>query len=74
MKRLDMTERRDRIIALLSENGELSAAELSERLAVSVQTIRTDLRDLDAAALVQRRNGSARLRQQSDLLRTQALP
>ncbi|WP_417272803.1 DeoR/GlpR family DNA-binding transcription regulator [Celeribacter halophilus] len=66
MKRLDMTERRDRIIALLSENGELSAAELSERLAVSVQTIRTDLRDLDAAALVQRRNGSVRLRQQSE--------
>ena len=66
MKRLDLTERRDRIIALLSENGALSAAELSERLAVSVQTIRADLRDLDDAALVQRRNGAARLRQQSE--------
>ncbi|WP_066706159.1 DeoR/GlpR family DNA-binding transcription regulator [Celeribacter ethanolicus] len=66
MMRLDMSERRDRIIALLSENGELSAAELSARLCVSVQTIRTDLRDLDAAALVQRRNGAARLRQQSE--------
>lgn len=66
MERLGPAERRDRIISLLSEYGELSAAELSARLAVSVQTIRTDLRDLDDAALVQRRNGAARLRQQSE--------
>ncbi|WP_417262345.1 DeoR/GlpR family DNA-binding transcription regulator [Celeribacter sp.] len=66
MRRLDLGKRRDRIIALLSEHGELSAAELSDRLAVSVQTIRTDLRDLDEAGLVQRRNGAARLRQQSE--------
>lgn len=66
MKRLELAERRDRIITLLSEKGELSAAELSDRLSVSVQTIRTDLRDLDDAALVQRRNGAARLRQQSE--------
>jgi len=55
MRRLDLAERRDRIISLLSESGDLSAAELSERLSVSVQTIRTDLRDLDEAGLVQRR-------------------
>lgn len=66
MKRLDLTERRDRIVELLSENGELSAAELSDRLSVSVQTIRTDLRDLDDAALVQRRGGTARLRQHGE--------
>ncbi|PTQ73546.1 DeoR/GlpR family DNA-binding transcription regulator [Celeribacter persicus] len=66
MRRLDLTERRDRIIALLAENKELSAAELAECLSVSVQTIRTDLRDLDEAFLVQRRNGAARLRQQSE--------
>ncbi|WP_460273907.1 DeoR/GlpR family DNA-binding transcription regulator [Celeribacter sp. ULVN23_4] len=66
MKRLDMTERRDRIISLLLENGALSAAELADCLSVSVQTIRTDLRDLDEASLVQRRNGSARLRQLSE--------
>ncbi|SFJ21780.1 DeoR/GlpR family DNA-binding transcription regulator [Celeribacter neptunius] len=66
MRRLDLAERRDRIISLLSESGDLSAAELSERLSVSVQTIRTDLRDLDEAGLVQRRNGAARLRQQSE--------
>ncbi len=64
--RLDVTERRDVIIALLSENEALSAAELSDRLAVSVQTVRADLRDLDEAALVQRRNGKVRLRQQSE--------
>lgn len=65
MKR-NVTERRDEIIALLSENEALSAAELSAQLAVSVQTIRADLRDLDDAALVQRRNGHVRLRQQSE--------
>lgn len=64
--RQDVTQRRDKIIALLSENETLAAATLSERLAVSVQTIRADLRDLDEAGLVQRRNGKVRLRQQSE--------
>jgi DeoR family glycerol-3-phosphate regulon repressor len=64
--RRELNERSDRIIALLSEEGALSAAELSERLSVSVQTIRADLRTLDDAALVQRRNGTVRLRQQSE--------
>ncbi|WP_353350602.1 DeoR family transcriptional regulator [Aquicoccus sp. SU-CL01552] len=54
------------IIALLSEYDALSAVELSGRLAVSVQTVRADLRDLDEAAIVQRRNGKVRLRQQSE--------
>ncbi|MFT6090957.1 DeoR/GlpR family DNA-binding transcription regulator [Sulfitobacter sp.] len=66
MMRKELSERSDHIIALLSEEGALSAAELSERLAVSVQTIRADLRALDDAALVQRRNGRVRLRQQSE--------
>lgn len=61
-----VTERRDLIISLLSENEALSASELSDRLAVSVQTVRADLRDLDEAALVQRRNGKVWLRQQSE--------
>lgn len=63
MKRDDLTQRREQIIALLSEAGELSAGALAEQLGVSVQTIRADLRDLDASALVQRKNGAARLRQ-----------
>lgn len=62
----DVTQRRDAIIALLSENDTFSATELSFELSVSVQTIRADLRDLDEAGLVQRRNGTARLRQQSE--------
>lgn len=66
MARLDPGRRRDRIIALLSEHEALTAADLSRRLAVSVQTIRTDLRDLDDAALVRRRNGSVRLRQHGE--------
>ena len=63
MKHVDLSQRRDRIIALLSDAGELSAHELSDQLGVSVQTIRSDLRDLDAVALVQRKNGAVRLRQ-----------
>ncbi|MEP2718353.1 DeoR/GlpR family DNA-binding transcription regulator [Pseudophaeobacter sp.] len=66
MKRSDLDLRRDQIIALLAENGALSAQELCTRLDVSVQTIRADLRDLDEAALVQRRNGMAQLRQQAE--------
>ena len=62
----EVTQRRDEIIALLSKSETLSAIELSSELAVSVQTIRADLRDLDEAGLVQRRNGNARLRQQSE--------
>ncbi|RPE66586.1 DeoR family transcriptional regulator [Pacificibacter maritimus] len=64
--RRDVTQRRDEIIALLSENDALSASGLSTELAVSVQTIRADLRELDEAGLVQRRNGNVRLRQQSE--------
>ncbi|CAM3944001.1 DeoR/GlpR family DNA-binding transcription regulator [Phaeobacter inhibens] len=65
MKR-GVTQRRDTIISLLSENDMLSAMDLSFELDVSVQTIRADLRDLDEAGLVQRRNGTVRLRQQSE--------
>lgn len=64
--RRDVIQRRDEIIALLSENEALSATELSAELAVSVQTVRADQRDLDEAGLVQRRNGNVRLRHQSE--------
>lgn len=64
--RRDAAQRRDEIIALLSKSDVLSASELSTELSVSVQTIRADLRDLDEAGLVQRRNGNVRLRQQSE--------
>lgn len=67
MPRDALSQRRDKIIALLSEVEELSAQDLSQRLGVSVQTIRTDLRDLDAVALVQRKNGAVRLRQMENI-------
>ncbi len=66
MRKGEMTRRRDEIIGLLCDAGEMSAADLAARLEVSVQTIRTDLRELDEAALVQRRNGVVRLRQPSE--------
>lgn len=66
MRRDDLNKRRDLIIQILCENEALSATDLAARLDVSVQTIRTDLRDLDTAALVQRRGGMVRLRQQSE--------
>lgn len=62
MRRKILSQRHDKIIALLADAGVLSAHQLSQQLGVSVQTIRTDLRDLDAAALVQRKNGAVRLR------------
>lgn len=57
----DLARRRDRIVNLLSIHGTLSATELSQRLEVSVQTIRTDLRELDEQGLVRRRHGEASL-------------
>ena len=66
MRRGELNRRRDAIIRLLCEQGEMSATDLATRLGVSVQTIRTDLRELDEAALVQRRHGNARLRKQSE--------
>lgn len=64
--RRDVTQRREEIITRLSEIGVLSAVELSAALSVSVQTIRADLRDLDEAGLVQRRNGKVRLRKPNE--------
>ena len=66
MRRGELNERRDAIIRLLCAQDELSAQDLAARLNVSVQTIRTDLRELDEAALVQRRHGRVRLRQPSE--------
>ena len=53
--------RRDQIVNLLSAYGELSAKAMADMLAVTVQTVRADLRALDDAAVVRRRHGSARL-------------
>ena len=67
MPRDALSRRRDKIIALLWEAEELSVRDLSNELGISVQTIRADLRDLDAVALFQRKNGAVRLRQMENI-------
>lgn len=61
MTRTAIARRRDQILSLLATHGELSAETLSERLNVTVQTIRSDLRDMDDDGLVRRRHGAANL-------------
>ncbi|MBT9383500.1 DeoR/GlpR family DNA-binding transcription regulator [Pseudooceanicola sp. CBS1P-1] len=63
----EMARRRDRIVNLLSLYGPLSAQALAERLEVSVQTLRTDLRDLDEAGVIRRRHGAASLPPQENI-------
>jgi len=54
-------ERQQRIIELVRREGKALAAELSELLAVSEDTIRRDLRDLAEMGLLQRVHGGALL-------------
>jgi len=51
--------RRQKILLLLERDGKVMAAELSRHFAVSEDTIRRDLAELDAAGLVQRVHGGA---------------
>ncbi len=52
-------ERRQAIVDAVEREGRVLAAELAERLATSEDTIRRDLRDLDAAGLLRRVHGGA---------------
>ena len=52
-------ERRQTILNLLLQNGKLVSAELSQRLGVSEDTVRRDLRELDEAGLLTRVHGGA---------------
>jgi len=61
MRAQDKARRRDHIVDLLSRYGELSAAQLADFLDVTVQTVRTDLRELDELQLIKRRHGNASL-------------
>ena len=54
-----VTERRERIMQALRQQGRIVASELSETLAVSPDTIRRDLEDLAAAGLLRRVHGGA---------------
>ncbi len=52
-------ERHQRILNVLETNMQVSAADLSELLGVSRETIRRDLRDLEDAGRVDRVHGGA---------------
>ena len=52
-------ERRQSIIEAVEREGRVLAAELAQRLDTSEDTIRRDLRDLDAAGLLRRVHGGA---------------
>src|SRR5579859_4817118 len=54
-------ERQQRILELVRREGKALASELSERLVVSEDTIRRDLRDLAEMGLLQRVHGGALL-------------
>lgn len=51
--------RRQKILLLLERDGKVMASELSQHFAVSEDTIRRDLAELDSAGLVQRVHGGA---------------
>lgn len=59
MNRSDPNQRHEAILSLLARETRLSAQRLAEALAVSVQTIRADLRGLDEAGRIRRRHGMA---------------
>ena len=52
-------ERRQAILGRLAQDGKVVAAELSSALAVSPDTVRRDLRELDEAGLLRRVHGGA---------------
>lgn len=51
--------RRQKILLILERDGKVMASQLSQHFAVSVDTIRRDLAELDGAGLVQRVHGGA---------------
>ena len=60
-------ERRQSIIETVEREGRVLAAELAQRLDTSEDTIRRDLRELDAAGLLRRVHGGAMLQLAEEL-------
>lgn len=56
-------ERYERILEILDENTYVTANELSERLYVSIPTVRRDLTELQRQGLIRRNHGGAELLQ-----------
>lgn len=54
-----LSEREERIVALLQGGGELSVSALSENLGVSSVTVRSDLKALEAKGIILRTRGAA---------------
>ena len=65
--RRDTSARRERIVALLREQGSVQIPSLAERFGVSTQTLRKDLNFLDARGICTRSSGGALLRIGSQL-------
>jgi DeoR/GlpR family transcriptional regulator of sugar metabolism len=59
-------ERRQHIVDTVEQQGKVLAAELAQRLGISEDTIRRDLRDLDAAGLLRRVHGGAMRRTRAE--------
>lgn len=59
---MDLNERQSEILGLIGQHGSVDVDELVARFGLSAQTIRNDLRDLDARGLVRRTHGGARQR------------
>ena len=64
-----MNHRHEEILNLISNGGEASVQELSEKLSVSSVTIRSDLRLLEEEGLLLRTRGGASLRSEDDIAR-----
>ena len=60
--RRDTSNRRERIVALLREQGSVQIPALAERFRVSTQTLRKDLNFLDIKGICTRSSGGAILR------------
>lgn len=52
-------ERREQILSLLARDARVYVSELAERFGVSAATLRSDLRELEAAGLLKRTHGGA---------------
>src|SRR5450755_3978831 len=59
--RRDTSNRRERIVALLREQGSVQIPSLAEQFGVSTQTLRKDLNFLDARGVCTRSSGGALL-------------
>ena len=68
-----ISERHDKILALLNKRGRISIQELQQLMLVSVSTLRRDLDQLAESGEVQRIHGGVELTKQQQTLQHEAL-